>query len=89
LGQACSHIGALLFLLAEHIAAGKNLPDDIASTELLCQWKDPKCEYIRGWVGRGLIPNSREINGLIPNSRLKKYLIPDSRKIKMMNPGSR
>ena len=37
--------------------------------------------YLWGWVGRGLIPNSREINGLIPNSRLKKCLIPDSRKI--------
>ena len=42
LGEACSHIGALLFLIAEQVASGKNLPDDLSATDQLCAWKDPK-----------------------------------------------
>jgi hypothetical protein len=42
LGEACSRIGALLFLIAEQVASGKNLPDDLSATDQLCAWKDPK-----------------------------------------------
>jgi hypothetical protein len=35
LGEACSHIGALLFLIAEQVASGKNLPDDLSATDQL------------------------------------------------------
>lgn len=42
-GQACSHVGALLFLLTELIADGEGtLPEDEACTEILCQWTNPK-----------------------------------------------
>jgi hypothetical protein len=47
LGEACSHIGALLFLIAEQVASGKNLPDDLSATDQLCAWKHPKREM---WV---------------------------------------
>jgi hypothetical protein len=33
LGEACSHIGALLFLIAEQVVSGKNLPDDLSATD--------------------------------------------------------
>ncbi|XP_063446860.1 uncharacterized protein LOC134726389 [Mytilus trossulus] len=42
LTQACSHIGALLFLLAEVVSRGENLPEDKAVTENLCSWTNPK-----------------------------------------------
>jgi hypothetical protein len=42
LGGACSHIGALLFLIAEQVVSGKNLPDDLSATDQLCAWKDSK-----------------------------------------------
>jgi hypothetical protein len=42
LGEACSHIGALLFLIAEQVASWRNLPDDLSATDQLCAWKDPK-----------------------------------------------
>jgi hypothetical protein len=41
LGQACSHIRALLFLIAEQVDSGKNLPDDLSATDQLCDWKYP------------------------------------------------
>jgi hypothetical protein len=42
LGEACSHIEALLFLIAEQVVSGKNLPDDLSATDQLCAWKDSK-----------------------------------------------
>ena len=39
---ACSHIAALLFAIDDYISKGlKDLPEDRASTEKLCQWKKP------------------------------------------------
>jgi hypothetical protein len=47
LGEACSHIGALLFLIAEQVASGKNLPDDLSATDQLCAWKDSKSKNFK------------------------------------------
>ena len=41
-GEACSHIAALLFAIDDYISKGlKDLPEDRASTEKLCQWNKP------------------------------------------------
>lgn len=43
LGQACAHVGALLFLLSELVAEGvQQLPDGPACTDILCKWTQPK-----------------------------------------------
>ena len=50
-GQACSHVGALLFLIAEVIASGDQAvpPDDALSvTQSLCEWVQPKGIYEMG-----------------------------------------
>jgi hypothetical protein len=49
LGKACSHIGAMLFLIAEQVVSGKNLPDDLSATEQLCAWKDSKSKCNLAW----------------------------------------
>jgi hypothetical protein len=35
LGETCSHIGALLFLIAEQVVSGKNLPEDLSAMQLI------------------------------------------------------
>jgi hypothetical protein len=35
LGETCSHIGALLFLIAEQVVSGKNLPEDLSAKQLI------------------------------------------------------
>ena len=42
-GQACSHVGALLFILTELVACGvEDLPEDVSCTDVLCQWSETK-----------------------------------------------
>ena len=39
----CGHIGAALFRLADLVTSGvKEVPDQLACTEKLCEWTDPK-----------------------------------------------
>ncbi|XP_034026956.1 uncharacterized protein LOC117511102 isoform X2 [Thalassophryne amazonica] len=43
IGQACTHLGALLFILAELTADGiQHLEDGPACTEILCKWTESK-----------------------------------------------
>jgi hypothetical protein len=43
LGEACTHVAAVLFALEDFTSLGyQMLPDDPASTELLCSWNAPK-----------------------------------------------
>jgi hypothetical protein len=35
LGETCSHIGALLFLIEEQVVSGKNLPEDLSAKQLI------------------------------------------------------
>ena len=42
-GQACAHVGALLFILTELVASGEEeLPEDLSCTDVLCQWSETK-----------------------------------------------
>lgn len=41
--QACGHMGATLFRIADLVASGAiQFPDDPACTEKLAEWTDPK-----------------------------------------------
>ena len=41
--EACTHIAALFFILEDFTTLGHHmLPDDPASTEILCSWNAPK-----------------------------------------------
>ena len=42
-GEACTHVAAVLFALEDFTSRGlHSLPDDPASTEMLCAWNAPK-----------------------------------------------
>lgn len=42
-GEACTHVAAMLFAIEDFTSLGyHSLPDDPASTELLCAWNGPK-----------------------------------------------
>ena len=42
LGEACSHVGGLLFAIPDFIARGyQTLPDSQGTTEVLCKWSKP------------------------------------------------
>ena len=42
-GQACAHVGALLFILTELVADGEEeLPEDLSCIDVLCQWSETK-----------------------------------------------
>ena len=42
-GQSCGHVGALLFCIAEAVAAGRDfLPDHLTVTDKPCSWLKPK-----------------------------------------------
>jgi hypothetical protein len=66
-GQACSHIGALLFLLSDMVAKGyQHLPDDPTCTEQLCKWTAAKCKYMHAlfidYLSTGMIAYKTEEN---------------------------
>ena len=51
-GEACTHTAALLFALEDFISLGHHmLPDDPASTEILCSWNAPKDSKVV-YIGR-------------------------------------
>ena len=42
-GEGCTHVAAMLFALEDFTSQGLHcLPDDPASTEVLCEWVKPK-----------------------------------------------
>ncbi|XP_070536263.1 uncharacterized protein [Ptychodera flava] len=63
-GQACSHVGALLFLLCEIVASGaENLPDDESVTDVLCPWSLPKGAKVHPVKAEDVIVRSTDKQG--------------------------
>ena len=48
LGEACTHVAALLFAMEDMTSMGmQDLPPDAASTEMLCKWTNPRSNKIQ------------------------------------------